>query len=106
LRDHVFAAGDGRAKYPMFQGQEWQRNQDFLGELRAIAAELGKTVAQVVVNWTIHQQGITVALCGAKRPQQIEETAGATGWQLSPRHRAQIDAALMRRGKPVTRAAV
>ena len=37
-RDHQFAASDGRAKYPMFQGDEWQKNQDFLDELRAIAA--------------------------------------------------------------------
>ena len=105
-RDHVFAPGDGRAKYPMFQGQEWQRNQDFLQELREIATELGKTVAQVVVNWTIHQPGITAALCGAKRPQQIEETAGAMGWRLSAEHLARIETALARRGTPVTRAAV
>ena len=26
-------------KYPMFQGEEWQKNQDFVDELRAIAAE-------------------------------------------------------------------
>ena len=97
-RDHVFDSRDGRAKYPMFQGEEWQRNQDFLDELRRVAADADKTVAQVVVNWTIHQRGITAALCGAKRARQIEETAGAMNWQLSPEHLAQIDAALVRRG--------
>jgi aryl-alcohol dehydrogenase-like predicted oxidoreductase len=105
-RGHEFAPGDGRAKYPMFQGHEWQRNQDFLDELRAIAAELGKTVAQVVVNWTIHQPGITAALCGAKRPQQIQETAGAMGWRLSAEQLDRIEAALTRRGRAVTRGAV
>jgi aryl-alcohol dehydrogenase-like predicted oxidoreductase len=105
-RDHAFRPGDGRAKYPMFQGQEWQRNQDFLDELRAIAAEAGKTVAQIVVNWTIHQPGITVSLCGAKRPDQIRETAGAMGWKLSPLQLVRIDAALARRGLAVTRGAV
>lgn len=105
-RDHVFRPGDGRAKYPMFQGQEWQRNQDLLDDLRSIAASAGKTVAQVVVNWTIHQPGITAALCGAKRPEQIRETAGAMDWRLSSEQIARIDAALARRGNPVTRAAV
>jgi aryl-alcohol dehydrogenase-like predicted oxidoreductase len=105
-RDFVFQKGDGRAKYPMFQGQEWQRNQDLLDELRLIAAELGKTVAQLVINWTIHQPGITAALCGAKRPEQIRETAGAMGWRLSPEQLARIDAALARRGTPVTKGAV
>jgi len=105
-RDYVFQPGDGRAKYPMFQGTEWQRNQDFLDELRAIAHELGKTVAQVVVNWTIHQNGITAALCGAKRPHQIEETAGAMGWTLPSAAVERIDQALGRRGVPTTRGAI
>ncbi len=105
-RDHVFPPGDGRAKYPMFQGEEWQRNQDLLDGLRAIAAEVGRTVAQVVINWTIHQPGITSALCGAKRPWQNEENAGAAGWRLTAEQTARIDAALARRGKAVTRWAV
>ena len=105
-RDFVFQKGDGRAKYPMFQGQEWERNQDLLDELRLIAAEVGKTVGQLVINWTIHQPGITAALCGAKRPEQIRETAGAMGWRLSPEQFARIDAALARRGTPVTKGAV
>ena len=105
-REHAFQPRDGRAKYPMFQGPEWQKNQDFLDELRAIAAEIGKTVAQVVVNWTIHQPGITAALCGAKRPEQIRETAGALGWRLSRPQLDRIDAALTRRGPTVTRGAV
>lgn len=105
-RDYVFAPGDGRAKYPMFHGEEWQRNQDFLDELRVIASELGRSVADVVVNWTIHQPGITVALCGAKRPDQIRESAAALTWRLNPEQLSRIDDALVRRGAPVSRPAV
>lgn len=105
-RDHVFKPGDGRAKYPMFQGEEWQKNQDFLDDLRGIALESGHTVAQVVVNWTIHRPGITAALCGAKRPEQILETAGAMGWRLTTEQLARIETALARRGEAVVRRAV
>ncbi len=105
-RDHVFQPGDGRAKYPMFQGTEWQKNQDFLDALRDIAADIGKTVAQVVVNWTIHQPGITAALCGAKRAYQIEETAGAMNWKLTDDQMRRIDNALAARGMPVVKPAV
>jgi aryl-alcohol dehydrogenase-like predicted oxidoreductase len=105
-RDHVFASGDGRAKYPMFQGEQWERNQDFVDELRGLSVEIGRTVAQIVINWTIHQPSITVALCGAKRAYQISETAGAMGWQLEPHQIARIDAALARRGSAITRGAV
>lgn len=105
-RDHIFAALDGRAKYPMFQGQEWEKNQDFIDELRGIAAQAGRSVAQVVINWTIHQPGITAALCGAKRPDQLRENAAAAGWQLSASERQRIDVALARRGTPISRGAV
>lgn len=97
-RDHQLAERDSRRKYPMFQGDEWQKNHDFLDTLRQIADQTGHTVAQLVVNWTIHQPGITAALCGAKRPWQIEETAGAMGWEFSPQELARIDAAIAARG--------
>jgi aryl-alcohol dehydrogenase-like predicted oxidoreductase len=32
-------------------------------------------VAQVAVSWAISRPGVDVALCGAKRPEQIRETA-------------------------------
>lgn len=102
-RDHVFAAGDGRAKYPMFQGAEWQKNQDFVDGLRPIAAEAGLSVAQLVINWTVHQPGITSALCGAKRPDQAHENAGGAAAPLSDAVRAKIDAALAQRGTPQVR---
>ncbi len=90
-RDSQLDQRDSRRKYPMYQGDEWQKNQDFVDRLREIAAISGHTIAQLVVNWTFSQSGITSALCGAKRPEQIEETAGAMGWSLSARQREIID---------------
>ncbi len=105
-RDHTFPAGDGRRKYPMFQGEEWRKNQDFVDELRPIAWDAGRTVAQLVLHWTIHRPGITPAVCGALRPEQIRDNAGAFGWRLTAEQLARIDAALERRGTPVTKGAV
>jgi len=105
-RDYQFQPGDGRAKYPMFHGEEWEKNQTFLEELRKIATAAGKTVAQVVINWTLQQPGITVCICGAKRPYQIQETAAAMGWRLSDEHVKKIDAALIARGTPAVGSAV
>jgi aryl-alcohol dehydrogenase-like predicted oxidoreductase len=90
---------DSRRKYPQYQGAEWERNQAFVDELRAVAADAGRTVAQVVVNWTIHQPGMTAALCGAKRAWQIEETAGAMGWRLTAEQHAAVERAIFARGK-------
>lgn len=105
-RDHVFDKTDGRVKYPMFQGREWQRNQDLLDALRPIAEQAGRTVAQLAVAWTIAQPGVTSSICGAKRPAQIEETAAAMSWSLSDDEQAAIAGALEARGDAVTRWAV
>jgi len=96
---------DSRRNYPMYQGDELQKNQDFIDQLRHVADSAGQTVAQLVINWTISQPGITSALCGAKRPGQIEETAGAMGWQLTAEQRAVIDAAITARGPTATKRA-
>ncbi len=94
---------DSRRRYPMYQGEEWKKNQVFLEQLRAIADDCNKTVAQVVINWTIHQPGITVALCGAKRRWQLEETAAAMTWQLTPSQTKNVDAAIASRGKALAK---
>jgi aryl-alcohol dehydrogenase-like predicted oxidoreductase len=104
-RDSGLDEHDNRRKYPMYQGDEWEKNQDFIDQLREIAAETGHTVAQLVINWTIAQPGITSALCGAKRPTQIEETAGAMGWHLTSEQCALIEAAISKRGPTATKRA-
>lgn len=76
-RGHEFDPNDKRLTYEVFQGSAFERAQQLLDLLDVIAAEKGSTVSQVVVNWTVHQPGITSTLCGAKRAWQIEETAGA-----------------------------
>ncbi len=97
-RDYVFGGDDSRHKYPMFQGEERRKNHDFVDRLRAVAETAGRTVLELVVNWTIHQPGITSALCGAKRPDQIRECAGGSGWQLTVDQIAAIHQALVERG--------
>ncbi len=98
-RDHVFDRDDSRRKYPMFRGEEWQKSHDMLDKLRPIAEECGRTLVQLVVNWTIHQPGVTAAVCGAKRPEQIAETAGGAGWRLTEDQMARINRAIEERGE-------
>jgi len=105
-RGHVFQPGDGRAKYAMFQGEEWQKNQDLVERLAEIAAKASVSVAQLVIGWTIEQPGITAALCGAKRASQSRENAGALGFELDDAAREAIDEALRLRGPAVRQRAV
>jgi len=93
------AENDNRRSYPMYQGEEWEKNQQFVDCLRQIAADCNQSVAAVVINWTIHQPGITAALCGAKRPWQLEESAAAMTWQLTESQLQTINTAIAKRGK-------
>ncbi len=97
-RDHVFDEGDSRRDYPMYQGEEWERNQDFLDVLRELAREHDCTVARLVIAWTIAQPGITAALFGAKRPGQITDTASAMRHPLTAAELSLIDQAIVMRG--------
>ncbi len=105
-RNHVFDPQDCRQAYPMFKGDEWCKNHDFIDKLRSIANEVGRTVAQVVINWTIQQPGITVVLCGAKRPDQIRDNAASMDWKLTDEQLEQIDQAIQERGSVVSHAVV
>ncbi len=105
-RDHVWEERDGRQKYPIFQGNEWTRTHDFLDEIRPIAAESGMTLAQLAVFWCLQQPGITAALCGAKRPIQIQETAETMSKLLSVDQLSRVQKAIERRGTLNSRPAV
>ena len=82
-RGHEFDSADKRLSYDVFHGEKFERAQQLLDKLDVVAEQSGKTVAQVVINWTMQRPGIGSVLCGAKRAWQIEETAGAMGWRLS-----------------------
>lgn len=90
-RDHQFDPKDRRLTYAIYQGESWQRTQDLLDHLRQMSSELSCTVSQLVIAWTIHQPGISVALCGAKRPDQIKETAAAMELDVTEGQLEQID---------------
>jgi aryl-alcohol dehydrogenase-like predicted oxidoreductase len=76
-REHRFAEDDWRCRSPLYSGEAWGRNLEVVERLRPMAARLRCTLAQWAVAWTISQPGVTVALCGAKRADQIRETAEA-----------------------------
>jgi aryl-alcohol dehydrogenase-like predicted oxidoreductase len=100
-RDHQFHPADSRLKYEIFRGEAWQRNQDFVDNLRQLATRIGCTVSQLVIAWTLAQPDITVALCGAKHPSQIRDNAGGMLIQLDGPTLAEIDGYIARRGSSV-----
>jgi aryl-alcohol dehydrogenase-like predicted oxidoreductase len=72
-------------------------NLDFIEALRVIAGEYNKTVAQLAIAWILRRPEVTSAIVGARRPAQIEETAGGSGWKISQVHLDKIDELLVTR---------
>lgn len=89
--DESFGAGDVRAMDPKFQGQAFRQYADCARRLRPLAARHGKTLSQLAVRWCLDRPGVTAALCGARRPDQIRDNAGAVGWTLSAAELEEIE---------------
>ena len=64
--------------------------------LDAVAAETGKTVPQVALNWLLQRPGVANVVIGARDEAQLEQNLGAVGWNLSAAQVAALDAASQR----------
>ncbi len=74
---------DVRASNPLFQGEAFRRNAEKVRKLEPMAKELGVTITQLSIMATVAHPAVTCAIVGIKRPEQIEEAAGAIGKGLS-----------------------
>jgi aryl-alcohol dehydrogenase-like predicted oxidoreductase len=50
--------------------------------LRPVAADAGLSLAQLAIAWVLARPGVSSALIGASRPEQVTENAGAAGITL------------------------
>ena len=88
--EHQFAQGDHRVKNKLFIGENYQRAQAALNQLRPIAERHQCTLAQLSLAWLINQPQ-TSAIAGARNSQQSSDNAKATEVQLSPEELQEID---------------
>ena len=67
---------------PLARGTQAMRKNDPAGVLRTVAAETGRTEAQVALNWCIARDSV-VAIPKADSPEHVEENCGASDWRLT-----------------------
>jgi aryl-alcohol dehydrogenase-like predicted oxidoreductase len=82
---------------PYFQEPALSANLALVDALRPIAARRGRRVAELAIAWVLRRPEITAAIVGARKPSQIEETAGAGDRTLAPQEVAEIEALLVQR---------
>lgn len=88
--DRVFPPGDHRSGHKFFTPENRRRVNDSLDKVRPIAERHGVSLAQLVINWTIQEPGITAAIVGARNAEQAEHNARALSFRLSPEECTEI----------------
>jgi aryl-alcohol dehydrogenase-like predicted oxidoreductase len=66
-------------------------HQAILGELLAVARDIGRSPAQVAVRWVLEQPMVASAIVGARTARQLADTLGAAVWQLPDEARERLD---------------
>ncbi|MFC4812160.1 aldo/keto reductase family protein [Paenibacillus sp. GCM10023250] len=84
-------AGSRAAKVERMRGNITEEKIAKVQRLGAVASELGITIGQLALAWTLRQPNVSSALVGASRPEQVAENAGASGVALSADVVAQIE---------------
>ena len=80
---HKFSDGDTREGNRFYTDENIRRTNQLLSEIKPVAEKYNATLAQLVINWTIHRPGITCVLVGARDDKQVLANAGALSFTMS-----------------------
>jgi aryl-alcohol dehydrogenase-like predicted oxidoreductase len=58
-----------------------------------IAAETGKSVPQIALNWLLQRPTVATLIIGARNEEQLKQNLGAVGWNLSADQMQRLNAA-------------
>jgi aryl-alcohol dehydrogenase-like predicted oxidoreductase len=88
------APDDWRRRHPAFQGPQLSETLALVDRLRPIAKRLGCSVAALAIAWTLSVPGVTGAIVGARRAEQVDEWLEAGELELDDDAGAEIEALL------------
>jgi aryl-alcohol dehydrogenase-like predicted oxidoreductase len=86
-----FDADDWRRNSPRFQGENFDKNLQLVGEIGRLAAEKGCTPAQLALAWVLAQGDDLVPIPGTKRRSYLDENVAALEVTLTVEDLARID---------------
>ncbi len=76
--------------------ERWMRDEvlERVQRLQPLAQEAGLSMAALAVAWVLQEPGVSSAIIGASRPEQVHDNAAAAGVRLDPGLLAQVDEVL------------
>jgi aryl-alcohol dehydrogenase-like predicted oxidoreductase len=95
VRRNQPAPHDSRVRVPSETSQSGDSETLYriVDALDAIAAETGKTLSQIALNWLLQRPTVSSIVFGARNEAQLRENLGAADWQLTPEQVSTLDAA-------------
>jgi len=95
-------SGDGtRKSFNSRLGMVTERNLAVADVVREVAAEMGRTPAQVGLAWTLRNPAVTAPIIGARTPAQLEDNLGALEVDFTAAQLARLDeVSTVRLGSP------
>lgn len=94
---------DHRRRIPDFQEPQFTATLQLVDQLRPIAKRNGRTLSQLAISWVLRRSEVTAAIVGARRPEQIAETAAASDWTLAQEDIEEIEQLLAEHQKKINR---
>lgn len=93
------APDDHRLKNPDFQDLPFAETLKLVEKLKPIAQRNSISLAQLAISWVLRSDVVTAAIVGARKPNQIVETAEASDIELSGEDIKEIEILLNQRQK-------
>lgn len=91
-RGMTFPQDDIRTADPKFQEPRFSQYLNAVEKLAAFAhTHYGKSGLELAARWVLDRPGVSVALWGAKRPEQLNAVGGVLAWKLDAAAMAEID---------------
>jgi aryl-alcohol dehydrogenase-like predicted oxidoreductase len=91
-RQTQFSGDDLRKSDPKFQAPRFAQYLEAVEKLDRFAQEnYGKRVIHLAVRWILNRQESSIALWGARRPDQLAPVSDVAGWRIEPSAMAEID---------------
>lgn len=94
---------DHRRRKPDFHDPQFTATLQLVDQLRPIAERNGRTLAQLAISWVLRRSEVTAAIVGARRPEQIAETAAASYLALAEEETQEIEQLLVERQEKINR---
>ncbi|MGD6747365.1 aldo/keto reductase [Streptomyces sp. BH106] len=82
-----------RRNFNLALGTLTERNLAIADAVREVAADLGRTPAQIALAWTLRNPGVTAPIIGARTPEQLKDNLGALEVDLTDAHLSRLDEA-------------